>query len=264
MPDLGSTLRHRYAFAWPALALAIAVCVRPAPAAAKPKPAKHAAAAAPTASPQNSAPEPNPEPEPPPSAASAKDEPAPPSALKPGREPPPLQPKAAEPTPADDAQLAALRSDVSGLVDDLVEARARAALLGKTLFKTQLRVRVQNLAAPDPVLVKIALKLDGAPIFQGDQSALKGDAASQVFEGFIAPGAHVLSAELEQNSRDDAAYGYSLHETYRFAALRDKRSELTLIVDDDSDLASDFPGSQAGEYDVRIKLRVKTKALNAD
>ena len=160
-------------------------------------------------------------------------------------------------------KLAALRADVSTLTDDLVEARSRAALLGKTLFKTQVRVKVQNLAAPDPVLVKLVLKLDGAPIFRGDAAALGGeDDERQVFQSFIAPGAHVLSAEVEQRSQQDAAYGYVLHDTYRFQALRDKRSELTLILDDDSDLASEFPDDAEGEYDVRIKLRVRTKALN--
>jgi hypothetical protein len=168
---------------------------------------------------------------------------------------------ASQSTAAANEKLAALRADVSSLTDDLVEARSRAAMLGKTLFKTQVRVRLQNLAAPDPVLVKVVLKLDGAPIYRTDGAALSGDEARQVFQGFIAPGAHVLAAEIEQRSRDDAAYGYVLHDTYRFQALREKRSELTLILDDDSDLASEFPDDSEGEYDVRVKLRVRTQDL---
>jgi hypothetical protein len=205
-------------------------------------------------------------------------EPEPPAESLPAATPPPTAPKpAAAPTPAvtetkssgaqnaaANEKLATLRADVTSLMDDMVEARSRAAMLGKTLFKTQVRVRVQNLAAPDPVLVKLVLKLDGAPIYRGDAAALSGDDAHQVFQSFIAPGAHVLSAEVEQRSRDDAAYGYVLHETYRFQALREKRSELTLILDDDSDLASDFPDDGSGEYDVRTKLRVKSKNLNEE
>jgi hypothetical protein len=221
-----------------------------------PKPAKPANAAPasppPPAAEGGSEPPAAPEPAPAPPAPSAKPaEPAP-------------QPQAASPEPApaaaDSGKLASLRSDVAGLVDELVEARSRAALLGQTLFKTQLRVKIQNLAAPDPVLGKLVLKLDGAPIFRGDGAALSGDDARQVFQGFVAPGAHVLAAELEQSSRDDAKFGYALHETYRFQAVRDKRSELTLIVDDDSDV----PADGDGEYDVRIKLRVRTKALNEE
>jgi hypothetical protein len=190
---------------------------------------------------------------------------APPAAAKPQLQMTPANPDAPETGQANAAaneKLAMLRADVTSLMDDLVEARSRSAMLGKTLFKTQVRVRVQNLASPDPVLVKIVLKLDGAPIYRGDAAALSGDDAHQVFQSFIAPGAHVLAAEIEQRSRDDAAYGYTLHESYRFQALREKRSDLTLILDDDSDLAGDFPDDGAGEYDVRTKLRVKSKNLN--
>jgi hypothetical protein len=161
-------------------------------------------------------------------------------------------------------QLAALRDESSQLIDEMAQARAKAALLGKTLFKTQLRLRVQNLAAPDPRLVKIELKLDGAPVFVGDGTTLSGDDARQVFEGFIAPGRHVLTAEVKQQSREDATFGYNLHDSYHFKVQRDKLSELTLIVDDDSDMASDYPDDGDGEYDVRLKLRVRTKNIGEE
>jgi hypothetical protein len=161
-------------------------------------------------------------------------------------------------------QLAALREESSQLIDEMSQARAKAALLGKTLFKTQLRLRVQNLAAPDPRLVKIELKLDGAPVYVGDGTTLTGDDARQVFEGFIAPGRHVLTASLKQQSREDATFGYNLHDSYHFKVQRDKLSELTLIVDDDSDMASDYPDDGDGEYDVRLKLRVRTKNIGEE
>jgi hypothetical protein len=163
---------------------------------------------------------------------------------------------------ADTEQVPGLQTELSALMDELVQARTRAALLGKTLFKTVTRVYVQNLAGDDAVLSKVVLKLDGAPIFRGDSAALRGDDSRQVFEGFIAPGPHVLTAELEVASRDDSAYGYSLRETYKFQALRDKRNELSLVLRDDSDVASEFPDEQDGEYDVRMRLRVRTRELN--
>jgi hypothetical protein len=170
-------------------------------------------------------------------------------------------PKASEPAAADDEQVSGLQTELSALMDELVQARTRAALLGKTLFKTVTRVYVQNLAGDDAVLSKAVLKLDGAPIFRGDSAAIRGDESRQVFEGFIAPGPHVLTAELEVSSRTDAAYGYSLRESYKFQALRDKRNELSLVLRDDSDVASEFPDEQDGEYDVRMRLRVRTKEL---
>jgi hypothetical protein len=168
-------------------------------------------------------------------------------------------PAAAVTSAAESEQLASLQSDVTQLIDDMVQARARAALLGKTLFKTRLRLNVQNLAAPEPVLVRVVLTLDGAPVFRGDGTALRGDDPRQVFEGFVSPGPHVLTVELEQRSQRDGTYGYTLHDSYRFQALREHESDLTLVVDDDSNLASDFADDAKGEYDVRVKLRVRTR-----
>jgi hypothetical protein len=249
----------------------LAIALLAGPVHAKPKAAKHAASAAPAQNTSTASPSPaattEPSPAEPPSApASVNHEDKPrlqvTAVASSASAPQPSAATATATATAANEKLAALRADVSALTDDLVEARSRAALLGKTLFKTQVRVRVQNLAAPDPVLVKLVLKLDGAPIFRGDAAALSGDDARQVFQSFIAPGAHVLSAEIEQRSQHDAAYGYVLHDSYRFQALRDKRSELTLVLDDDSDLADEFPDDAEGEYEVRVKLRVKTKALN--
>lgn len=172
------------------------------------------------------------------------------------------KPKQSEPLAADAEQVSGLQTELSALMDELVQARTRAALLGKTLFKTVTRVYLQNLAGDDAVLSKAVLKLDGAPIFRGDSAAIRGDESRQVFEGFIAPGPHVLTAEIEVSSRTDAAYGYSLRESYKFQALRDKRNELSLVLRDDSDVASEFPDDQDGEYDVRVRLRVRTKELN--
>jgi hypothetical protein len=173
---------------------------------------------------------------------------------------------ATQPAPpaADSQEVSGLQTELSALMDELVQARTRAALIGKTLFKTVARVYVQNLAGDDAILSKVVLKLDGAPIFRGDSAAIRGDEARQVFEGFIAPGPHVLTAEMEVASRNDAAYGYSLRETYKFQAIRDKRNELALSLRDDSDVASEFPDEQDGEYDVRMRLRVRTKELKEE
>jgi hypothetical protein len=170
--------------------------------------------------------------------------------------------KSSEAPTADTEEVSGLQTELSSLMDELVQARTRAALLGKTLFKTVTRVYLQNLAGDDAALSKVSLKLDGAPIFRGDSAILRGDDSRQVFEGFIAPGPHVLTAEIEVSSRSDAAYGYSLRESYKFQALRDKRNELSLILHDDSDVASEFPDDQDGEYDVRMRIRVRTRELN--
>jgi hypothetical protein len=226
------------------------------PKARKPEPPPAAAAAPePAAADANASPAAEPSAEPPPAAPAVSVTPAAET---------PEPPNEPEPPASDSGEVSGLQTELSALMDELVAARTRAALIGKTLFKTVTRVYVQNLAGDDAILSKVVLKLDGAPIFRGDAAAIRGDEARQVFEGFIAPGPHVLTAELEVANRNDAAYGYSLRETYKFQAIRDKRNELALSLSDDSDVASEFPDEQDGEYDVRMRLRVRTKELKEE
>jgi hypothetical protein len=173
----------------------------------------------------------------------------------------------AQPTPAteDEAEptedLAALQAELAQVMDDLVQARARVALLGKSLWKTRVRVRVDNRAAPDQIAARAALYLDGAPIWSGDGAQLR-DPERVLFDGFAAPGPHVLTLEIAQRSRDDEAFRYDLRESYRFQAPRERRTDLRLVIDDDSDMAEDFPDDEEGSYEVQTRLEARAVALD--
>jgi hypothetical protein len=168
---------------------------------------------------------------------------------------------AAEPEP-DFVDLGPIREEFTAVMDDLVQVRSRIAVLGRQLFQTKVRVRVQD-RADDQDLVSIALRLDGAPIFRGDPSSVNDD-VQQVFDGFAAPGPHVLTVETEQRARADDDYRYTQSDTYRFMVVRGKATELTLVLDDSSDIAEDFPDDGEGEYDIRVRLRVATRELSRE
>ena len=168
----------------------------------------------------------------------------------------------AEPEP-DFVDLGPLRDEFTAVMDDLVRVRSRIAVLGRQLFQTKVRVRVQDRASDDQDLVSIALRLDGAPIFSGDPSSVNGD-VRQIFEGFAAPGPHLLTVETEQRARANDDYRYTQSDTYRFQVVRGKATELTLTLDDSSNIADDFPDDGEGEYDIRMRLRVATRELSAE
>ncbi len=156
----------------------------------------------------------------------------------------------------------AVREELSSVMDALVSARARAALLGKSLFETRVRVVLVNEAAEDQALGKVALFLDGNPIFRGEGSALNAEGA-KLFEGYAAPGPHVLKVVIEQRSRHDDNYRYSQESALRFTVLREHLTDLKLVLDDDSDIAEDFADDQEGEYDVRLRLEVHAEPLRS-
>jgi hypothetical protein len=218
------------------------------------KPASRDTAAEPAATPTPE--DPAPAAAPPPVADAS------PLSVTPAAEPTPAP--APEPAPAADEAAAqdaqAVREELSTVMDSLVSARARAALLGKSLFKTRVRVQLVNDAADDQVLGKVALLLDGNPIYRGDGSALNPEGA-KLFEGYAAPGPHVLTVEIEQRSREDDAYRYSQTSSLRFVVPRGTLTDLKLVLDDDSDIAEDFKDDDEGEYDVRLRLEVEARPL---
>jgi hypothetical protein len=182
------------------------------------------------------------------------------SALPPS---PPAAPAGSEPSEAERAELAALQAELSQVMDDLVQARARVAVLGKSLFKTRVRVKLDNRAAPDQQAARIGLWLDGAPIFSGDGAAVR-DPERALWEGFAAPGAHVLTLEVEQRAQDDDSYRYTLRESFRFVVVRERRTDLRVVLDDDSDMAEDFPDDREGAYEVQTRLEARAVELDDD
>lgn len=158
--------------------------------------------------------------------------------------------------------LAPLQAEYAAIMDELVKARARVAIVGKALFKTKVRIVFQNRAGDEQTLERIVLRLDGAPIFRKDGGAGLED-GQQVFEGFATPGPHALDMEADQRSRDNDGFGYTLRETFRFSVQKDRLTEITIVLDDDSDMAEDFPDDGEGEYDLRTRMSAATYELEA-
>lgn len=159
--------------------------------------------------------------------------------------------------------LSPLQQAYTALMDDLVQARSRVAVLGQQLFETKVRVRVHDRTGGDVNLTSFAVRLDGAPVFRADSGGVGAD-ARRVFEGFAAPGPHVLIVEAEQRARADDGYRYTLSDSYRFEVVRGQLTVVTIVLDDDSDIAEDFEDDGEGEYEVRTRVRVATRELGAE
>lgn len=157
--------------------------------------------------------------------------------------------------------LGPVREELSTVMDDLVRARSRMAILGKQLFRTRVRIVVHNRATRRQTLARLSVSLDDDPVYRTETESLSS--AQRVFEGFAAPGPHAVTVELEQRGRDGEAFRYELRDTYRIDVPRDRLTEIVVVLDDGSDMASDFPSDGEGEYDVRTRVRVATRKLDA-
>jgi hypothetical protein len=160
--------------------------------------------------------------------------------------------------------ISPIRTSFSQIMDELVQLRLRTATLGEQLFHTKLRVVVQNRASDDNTLQRIRLTLDGAPVFNAGVGEFAGEDGREVWQGFAAPGPHVIGVEVEQRQRADDEFRYTMRDTYRFTVIRERLTEIEIVLDDDSDIGEDFEDDEEGEFDVRTRFRVATRELGGD
>jgi hypothetical protein len=148
------------------------------------------------------------------------------------------------------------------VLDELIQARTRTAVLVKTLFRTPLEVWVVH-RADEQRLARITLRLDGVPVHDSDGAALASGEA-KLFSGFAAPGVHELSVEISEESRERSDYRYTRTERFRLEVSKETRTRIELVLRDDSDMAEELPEGDEGEYDVRTILRARAEKVGKD
>lgn len=178
--------------------------------------------------------------------------PAPEASAAPESDPGPLPP-----------DVGPVRAEVASVMDAMVQLRQRIALVARELFRTRIRIAVQDRAGDDQSLARFVVELDGAPVFRTDGEIEGGDRGRVVHEGALAPGPHVLTIETEQRAREDAEVRYSQRETFRIQVHRDRLTDVEIVLDDDSSMVEAFRRGGEGRYDIRTRVRVATRELPA-
>jgi hypothetical protein len=181
------------------------------------------------------------------------DEPPPPRSDKatgPGISP--LTPQANEfPASAPKASPEALDK----LMADIATLRGRVAALTTSLFSSKLRVSLRT-SGDDARIQSIVVTLDEGVVFRAAAGFVAED-EKVVYEHAAAPGSHVVGVEVER--QDARGASFRTWQVSRFAIQIPERKilETTIRVDDDSDMADDFPDDKDGEYELKVRLRAK-------
>lgn len=192
------------------------------------------------------------EPEAPSDDTTKLDDKPPPQASGSGQNLSPLNP---EPNESPKPSPAAGPEALDKLIADIATLRARVAALTTSLFSSKLRVYVHT-DGDDARVQNFVVTLDDGVVFKGDAGFIAED-EKIVYEHAVAPGSHVVGIEVERQDTRGAAY--RTWQTTRFAIQVPERLTLEAIVtvEDDSDMASDFPDDQDGKYELGVKLRAK-------
>jgi len=166
----------------------------------------------------------------------------------------PRTPEATAPAAPPPPDVSALSSELSAVLDELIQARSRASILAKSLFRTRIDINVLR-RADDQQLLHVKLALDGVPVHESDGAALAGSEA-HLFSGFVAPGVHEISVEISEQARENATYRYSRAERFRIETKKDTSTQVDVLLRDDSDMAEELPEGDDGKYEVSTRVRV--------
>src|SRR4029079_13825980 len=98
-----------------------------------------------------------------------------------------------EPPPtSDEPDVDALRQEYLKLRDELFESRARAAPVASQLYSTKVSLRLTFTSARMYVVSRASIRLDGANVYDNSSGSVATDDGIR-FEGYIAPGKHVVT-----------------------------------------------------------------------
>jgi hypothetical protein len=185
--------------------------------------------------------------------AAPKPRPAPPPAAadddggKPAAPAPPAPPAAT-------VDVAKLRAEYDRLRDALFRSRARSTLVEEGVYKSKLSAKIHWDGAPDFVMRRAEVLLDGNAIWDSGEKPMVDESIS-VAERPIKPGTHNLTVRLEirpgkKSAKEHEGLGYELEHSFVVNVPEGKRTTIDITADDGGDLP---------EYEPEIEIEIESE-----
>ena len=169
---------------------------------------------------------------------------------KAAKKPSPLNPEANE-FPLEAAPPAPASYDE--LLAEIAALRSRAQALTTKLFASKLRV-VVSAEGDHTRLTRLVITLDGGVIHRAPARFVAPD-QKVVYDHAVAPGHHVLGIEVESYDTRGRQYTVWRHSRVSLVVPEKRVLEASIELEDDSDMAEDFPDDQDGEYSLELRVR---------
>jgi hypothetical protein len=166
----------------------------------------------------------------------------------------PLNPEANE---FPDGGVAPPAGEYDAILGDIAALRSRVAALTTTLYKSKLRV-VVRIEEGDSRIDRLNLTLDDGVIYSAPERFSAVDEKT-VYDHAVAPGHHVIGVEIERH--DARGSQFKTWQSSKFSVIvpESKLVEAELLLEDDSDMAEDFPSDEDGEYELVARLRARVE-----
>jgi hypothetical protein len=161
------------------------------------------------------------------------------------------------PPPGATADVDALRQEYLALRDELFQSRARAATVASAIYSTKVSIKLAYGTGRFYNVTRAVVRLDGASVFDDTEGTIANDDAVR-FEGWIAPGRHVLSVRVEATGKDDDRFTSATETSVVVQAVAGKDLVVIAKARDGGDLPYTWKKKERGSYRLGVDIDVKT------
>jgi hypothetical protein len=201
-----------------------------------------------------------------PDPRSASPAPPPPSGAgndsKSDAKPAKLEPVKVEPAAEAGPDVDTLRQEYLALRDELFRSRARASTVASALYSTRVQIKLTYTTGRYYNPAKASIRLDGASVYEDATGAIASDDGIR-FEGFVAPGRHVITFRVEAAGKDDDSFTSTTESQIVVKAVANKDLLVAAKAKDAGDIAYAWKRSEHGSYGLGLDVAVKTAARAA-
>jgi hypothetical protein len=175
-----------------------------------------------------------------------------PSAPTPDKEEPPAK-------EGKEVDVDALRQEYLSLRDELFKSRARANAVASQLYSTRMSIKFTWGSERHYAVSKASIRVDGATVFEDSTGAIAKDDGIR-FNGYVAPGRHLVTFHVEATGKDDDSFTSSTESQIVVKAVANKDLLLAAKGHDSGDIAYEWKRSEKGSYGIGIDVAVKSVA----
>lgn len=181
--------------------------------------------------------------------------------------PPPTPAADSKPEPPADKDAGGdvdqLRQEYLALRDELFKSRARAATVASQLYTTRVAIKLTYTTGRYYNPTKVSIRLDGASVYDDATGAIAKDDGVR-FEGYVAPGRHVVTFRVEATGKDDDSFTSMTETQLVVKAVAGKDLVVSGRAHDSGDIAYAWKREEHGNYGLGIDTAVKAVAAPKD
>ncbi len=152
-----------------------------------------------------------------------------------------------------------LRQEYLSLRDELFKSRARANAVASALYSTRIQIKFAWTSARYYSVAKAQVRLDGATVYEDAGGAIAGDDGVR-FDGYVAPGRHIVTFHVEATGKDDDSFTSSTESQIVVKAVPQKDLVVAAKAHDSGDIAYAWKKSEHGSYGLGIDVSVRAAA----